>query len=397
MLREIIYKHLVHLFNIVFNCRKKNNVILFESYPELDGSPWMIYQALKQKGYDQKYKLIWATDSSYKSKTNIKCIPFFGKLNLWQAIHALYYQTTAKIIIDSNRPIYKTNPHSIRIFTRHGGTLKKCTDYMRSLGEMNYLLTLSCELQNIDYQDCGDYCLKNLDNILILGLPANDKLFEQIDLFSNGFYPRLSSQLSRKQIKKVIGWLPTYRQHRNDSTSEATKHFPYGVPLIQTDSELISLNHLLEEKNILLAIQMHHAQMENFSKKSFSNIVLITQDIKYEMNISTANLMQSFDALITDYSAAYHEYILLDRPIALSIDDYEEYAKNPGFSVDYFDLIKGVYLKNFTDLTHFVEDISNGIDSAKNEREKAKFRIHKYTDNQSTKRVVDFLIEKVKL
>ena len=142
---------------------------------------------------------------------------------------------------------------------------------------------------------------------------------------------------------------------------------------------------------------MHHAQAKNFPKIHFSNIILISQDLKYEMNVSTANLMQSFDAMITDYSAAYHEYTLLNRPIALTIDDFEEYSSKTGFVFDYFDWIKGVYLKNSTDLIHFIEDISNGIDSAKNEREKAIHRIHKHVDNQSTKRVLYFLIDKANL
>jgi hypothetical protein len=56
-----------------------------------------------------------------------------------------------------------------------------------------------------------------------------------------------------------------------------------------------------------------------------------------------------------------------------------------------------VYLKTIFDLTHFIEDVANGVDSAKAEREMAARRIHKYIDNQSTKRVVDFLVEKAKL
>ncbi len=142
---------------------------------------------------------------------------------------------------------------------------------------------------------------------------------------------------------------------------------------------------------------MHHAQMANFAKRSFSNIVLVDPKLKYEMNVSTANILQSFDALITDYSAAYYEYAMLDRPVALAIDDFEEYSSKTGFLFDYFEWIKGVYLKTIFDLTHFIEDVANGVDSAKAEREMAARRIHKYIDNQSTKRVVDFLVEKAKL
>ena len=173
--------------------------------------------------------------------------------------------------------------------------------------------------------------------------------------------------------------------------------FPFGIPLVKTEENLDQLNGLLKEKNILLAIQMHHAQMANFSKKSYSNIILIKQELKYEMNVSTANLMQSFDALITDYSAAYHEYIMLDRPVALTIDDYDSYVSKTGFLFDYFEWIKGVYLKTISDLILFIEDVAAGVDSAKAERKIAAGRIHKYIDNKSTQRVVDFIVENVDL
>ena len=372
-------------------------IILFESYPELDGSPWMIYQEMKHRGLDKKYKLVWAVGKDFKAPAGIMTVPFFGSLSRLQRWRRSWYNAKAKLIVDSNRPIFKKNPETVRLYTRHGGPFKKCEDYMHSLGKMDYMLTLSSELQKIDFDDCRGYCIDKIDEIIMLGFPANDRLFEKKDLFQNGFYPALSPSCSKSHFKKIIGWFPTFRQHRIGGRVDSTKVLPFGIPLVQTEEELVSLNDFLGEKNILLVIQMHHAQMANFAKRSFSNIVLVDPKLKYEMNVSTANILQSFDALITDYSAAYFEYAMLDRPVALAIDDFEEYLSKTGFLFDYFEWIKGVYLKTIFDLTHFIEDVANGVDSAKTEREMAARRIHKYIDNQSTKRVVDFLVEKAKL
>jgi CDP-glycerol glycerophosphotransferase (TagB/SpsB family) len=81
----------------------------------------------------------------------------------------------------------------------------------------------------------------------------------------------------------------------------------------------------------------------------------------------------------------------------LAIDDFEEYSSKTGFAIDYFEWIKGVYLKDSSDLVHFIENVADGIDIAKTEREKTMHRIYKFIDNQSTKRVVDFLVENAKL
>lgn len=372
-------------------------IILFESYPELDGSPWMIYQEMKHRGLDKKYKLVWAVGKDFKAPAGIRTVPFFGSLSRLQRWRRSWYNAKAKLIVDSNRPIFKKNPETVRLYTRHGGPLKKCPDYMHSLGKMDYMLTLSPAMQEVDFVDCKDYCVDKMENIVPLGFPANDRLFEEKDLFANGFYPALCSVQPQNRFAKIIGWLPTFRQHRIGGRIDSEKVYPFGVPLVQTEEDLQQLNQFLNEKNVLLVIQMHHAQAANFSKRTFSNIVLMDQNLKYEMNVSTANLMHSFDALISDYSAAYHEFVMLDRPVALAIDDFEEYSSRTGFVFDYFEWIKGVFLKTVPDLLHFVEDVANGVDSAKMEREMAARRIHKYIDNQSTKRVVDFLVEKAKL
>ena len=372
-------------------------IILFESFPELDGSPWMIYREMIRRGLDKKYRLVWAVDRDFKVPSGIENISFFGKLSFFQRICRFFCMLRVKLVIDSNRPICKKYSGMMRLFTRHGGPLKKCPNYMHSLGRMDYMLTLSPALQEIDFVDCKDYCVQKKEDILPLGFPANDRLFEKTDLYANGFIPALCPICPQERYSKIIGWLPTFRQHGQVDRIDSEKIFPFGVPLVQTLDDLQQLNRFLNERNILLAIQMHHAQAANFVKYSFSNIVLISQDLKYKMNVSTANLMQSFDALITDYSAAYHEYIMLDRPVALTIDDFEEYSSATGFLFDYFEWIKGVYLKTVPDLMCFVEDVAKGIDSAKDDRKKAVQRIHKYVDNQSTTRVVDFLVEKARL
>ena len=169
------------------------------------------------------------------------------------------------------------------------------------------------------------------------------------------------------------------------------------MPLIYTIEDLKVLNETLAKFDILLAIQMHHAQQNFFPSISFSNIILISPQIKRECQVTNAELMNSFDAMITDYSAAYYEYILLNRPIAISIDDLEEYSQKIGFSIDFFDIIRGQYLKSFNDLISFIQSLSKGDDLFIEDRARSLKKIHKWTDNQSTKRVVDFIEKNVNL
>ena len=369
----------------------KRDYILFESYPELDGSPWMIYQELINRGFNKRYKLRWLVDKSFKAPPNVPCATFFNG-SFHQEVKSCYLLAKAKVIIDSNRWVYKTNQKTFRLHTKHGAPLKDVYFYTSDLGDVDAVLSLSEEFIGIEEKNSPSAKGK----IIPLGYPTNDRLFENVDLYKLGFWEKITGQ--KEKFDRIIGWLPTYRQHRNGSKSgRASFVHPYGIPIIKHKDELENLNEVLKAKNVLLAIQIHHAQMKNFSDFSYSNIVLIPQSLKYEMNISTINLMQSFDAMITDYSAAYHEFLLLDRPIGLSIDDYDVYNKDPGFCLDYFDWIKGFYIKNFDDLLVFIQDTLEGRDVAKSERESALLRIHKNRDAKSTMRVVDYLIRAAKL
>lgn len=369
---------------------QKKEIILFESIPELSGSPWMIYEEMCRRGFGKKYKLVWAVDSSFKRPENVSCISFFGKQSVIRKILRKIYLCRVKAIVENNRFIYKVNPKTFRLHAQHGAPLKNASSYNTQIGNVDAILSLS---QNTVSQELKIFPL-TMDKFVTLGYPSNDNLFTKKDLYKIGFIPKLTN--SSKRYGRIIGWLPTFRQHLWSGAS-SDKVFPYGLPLIQTLDDFNELNLCLKEKNILLVVQMHHAQAQNFPIQNYTNIVLVNQLIKQEFNISTTDLMQSFDALITDYSGAYHEFLLLDRPIALSIDDYEEYSRKPGFSIDYFEWIKGVYLKNVHDLICFINDVSNGVDSAKAERECSMHRLHKYIDNQSTNRVVDFLVERLKL
>lgn len=389
-----IYFFCLRILSILTDIFHKRQYAIFESYPDFTGSPQKIYQELERRGFQKKLTFIWAID---KSQQNVflpyKAIPFWGNLNFWERLKRNLLLEKTTIIIDSNRPVHKVNSKTCRIFTRHGGTLKKCSSYMHSLGKMDYMLSLSDELKAIDFNETQNYCLKDINQVLTLGFPANDSLFSNKNVNIFDFFETARETNVHQEFSKIIGWLPTYRQHRNNTSSANTTTFPFGVPLLKDLNELQALNSFLSKKNILLAIQMHPAEANNFSKFELSNIALISQKKKDISNVSTLDIMKYFDALITDYSAAYHEYILLNRPVALTIDDFDEYASNTGFSFDYFEWIKGVYLKSFSDLIQFVDEIASNIDSKQDERNKAKSRIHKYTDDQSTQRVVDFIIK----
>lgn len=361
-------------------------VILFESYPDFNGSALAVYEELVRRGYDKKYDLVWAVYSDFNLKTDYKTVKFF---NCNSAEKQNIIRRT-KCIIDSNRFIQKFSPNVYRIFLRHGLTLKNCLGYARGIGMVDAIPTSSAEMLELDKKLWAP-CIK--DKFIITGTPGTDKLFHTKDLYA-GFIQEITG--TENKFSKIISWLPTYRDHRCSHFGK--NRFPFGLPSIHNLDEYNKINETLKKNNNLLIIQMHHAQAKNYQQlPKVSNIVFVNEVIKNKYHLSTMDILGNSDALITDYSAAYHEYIILNRPIALCIEDLVAYSKVQGFFCNYLDWIKGDYVMDNTDLCKWIDDISNGKDNSKSEREKSLNKIYKFKDDKATERVVNYLIEKANL
>ena len=106
MLKFIFFGVLKHF---PFSMLGLQHYILFESYPQLDCSPWMIYQEMKKRGFEKKYKLVWAVEASFVAPKNVCCIPFFCILSFFQRVKRIYCISNSKLIVDSNRFVEKIN------------------------------------------------------------------------------------------------------------------------------------------------------------------------------------------------------------------------------------------------------------------------------------------------
>lgn len=376
------------LLDIVLFCLKllriPRNVIILESVPDFSGSPKCIADELKRR-FGDKYRFFWAVEKEKKYLGNRQVLFFWGEVSLWDKIRKYYYLLRAKIIIDSNRPVLKLSDKCLRLFTRHGGTLKKNDKYMKSLGKMDYVLSLSPYLAEIDFQILNGCSITRPDQVLNLGYPANDMVFSDFDIYK-------CEMFKGKTYHKIVVWLPTFRNHKNnDESISLNLTGAYSMPIVHRLEDFEVLNSALKKLDVFLIVQLHPAQIAVMPKEEYSHICFLTQEQKEKNGIITPNLLHCADALITDYSAAYYEYVLLNRPIGLSIDDFEDYAAKIGFCVDYDSVICGDHLKNMDDLVCFLTNVAKGEDFYSEQRMRALKKIHQYVDNQSTKRVVDFI------
>lgn len=365
-----MFKKLLKRIICLFPCRK---IILMESVPDFSDSTKVLFDYLIEKKVNEDYKIIWIVVDDKKFKNvKIKNVKFVKR----KSFAFEYYTLFSKVIIDSNNFICKRRKDQFRLHLTHGTPLKKCDFYLKDAGDLDYI----CEI--------GSYLSK-----------TNSELFgvEQSKMIQPGFC-RNDILYNHKKVKKkiyknqrVIVWLPTYRQHNKQSIA-VSSDFKFGVPCIDNKKELDNVNNALKQSNIVLLIKLHPAQkVDGIKEMNLSNIKFITNEYLAENNMTSYELMAISDALITDYSTVYYDYLLTKNPIGLAISDIDIYEKEFGFALDYYKEITGFYIYNNQDLIKFINEVASGKDSYYSKREKTAKKFFDYVDGNATKRTYEFL------
>lgn len=170
-----------------------------------------------------------------------------------------------------------------------------------------------------------------------------------------------------------------------------------GVPLLDSNDKFEKLNKVLQKNDVLLIIKLHPAEdTTSMSLTDYSNICFLSDQDLEKKNATVYGLLAESDALLTDYSSVYYDYLLTDKPIGLVIDDLADYGRRNGFVYgEYKNFVKGDYIECLDDFFMFIYNIGHDIDINKEERQWAKNRYCEYQDFKSTDRVVDFIMKKL--
>lgn len=361
--------------------------IIFESYPEMSGNVGAVYNEFLRRGINKKYKLVWRVEDKRKYRAygipNVSFIDYEPK-GFWEKLKDLWYHWVSTAVIFENRFEEKKWKNQLTVNLMHGMPIKSNADYVEH-DTLDYIVSSGSGLNEILAREMDI----PIERFVTLGYPKTDLLNKK----TGSLY-----KLGVESFKGAIVWMPTYRKHKNaESHSHEGRQYPGGVPLLENEAEFEKLNECLAKCGYVLIIKLHPAQaIDGLKKHAQSNILLLLNEDLDEYETSVYELLAESDALLTDYSSVYYDYLLTDKPIGLVIDDIEEYANNRGLAFEYKDYIKGDYISTLGDLEAFIENVAAGKDPAEKERLWAKGQWCDFTDFESTNRVADFIVEKLK-
>lgn len=378
------------------------NLIVFRSGPHASSyvkgmdyadNARALFEHMLKEGYNHKYELVWIVkDPSEFSDVaqgngNVSFVSFDWTASEKKEERDAYYRAVclAKYIFMTDAYGFARNARKgqIRVQLWHGCGFKTRINFVRCEKRYEYTTVVS-ELYSKIHQDI--YGLRE-DQVLVTGYAKADWLFHPIR--------EMREKLPIPGASKHIFWLPTFRMASKGlgQLNEYDLKGQTGLPIADTFEKMEELDGLLEGVDAVLVIKPHPFQDSGGTERiHMKRIVWLENDMLVERDVQINQILGNADGLISDYSSAAVDYMLLDRPIGFALEDMEEYAGSRGFVFERIrDWLPGAELFSFSDLCSFVREVGMGIDSTKEKRRRLKKIMHKYSDDQSCRRILEAL------
>lgn len=352
-----------------------------------------LFEYMLEAGYNRKYELVWLVKepSDFKYITeeygNVHFLSFDWAASGRKEERDAYYRALclAKYIFMTDAYGFCRNAREdqIRVQLWHGFGFKTRVNFTRCEKRYEYNTVISDKYKEIHEEIYG----LRQDQVIVTGYPKNDWLF----------HPDMDwrQKLHIPEAGHYIFWLPTFRKPVGQlaELKERAPEGQTGLPMIYRREELEALDGVLAEKDTVLVVKLHPFQdPADIHCDGLPNIVLLTNEALVEKRLQVNQVLGHADGLISDYSSAAIDYLLLDRPVAFTLDDVEEYEKSRGFVFNPIrEWLPGSEINTYGDFVKFVVDVSDGKDSTKAKRREITEKLHSFFDDKSSMRVVKLL------
>lgn len=379
---------------------KLEDIIVFRSGPhatsyvqgmDFADNARALFEYMLENGYNEKYELVWFVKNpdefaSYRKYKNVKFLSFDWSMSKNKEERDEYYRVLclAKYFFFTDAYGFARNcrEDQIRIQLWHGCGFKTRVNFVRCEKRYEYTTVIS-DLYARIHADI--YGLRD-DQVLVTGYAKQDWLFHSI----------AEKQLTKLGIplnKKYIFWLPTFRTAKESLSqlNELQCVSETGLPILYSKDMLMLIDKVLAEHEMVLIVKLHPFQdRDKIDCTGFENIVLLENEQLLDADIQINQVLGWADALISDYSSVAVDYLLLNRPIAFTLDDVDAYESSRGFVFDNIkEWMPGVEIYDANDFRHFVEDVASGLDVSAQKRNKIRQQMYRYYDDKNCARILE--------
>jgi len=152
------------------------------------------------------------------------------------------------------------------------------------------------------------------DRVLVTGNPRTDQFWAPLD----------RDRLGQLGITgDFVAWMPTFRRTR---AVGAVRVRPNGSgPAADAGrAGLAALQAGLRSRGMQLVIKPHPMDAD---RRSWEGALTLTEEDLQRAGVTLYGLLGASSGLVTDYSSAWVDYLLLDRPLAFLVPDRESYER----------------------------------------------------------------------
>lgn len=262
----------------------------------------------------------------------------------------------------------------------HDRTSKVYTDYQSmNKNDFDYYIVSSEVSKRLIMGTYGfDY-----NQFKILGMCRNDYLFSSE--YPNGLRESLIKDVAY-DVKKVILYIPTHR----DNLSNISQ-FSAAKSLFGFDADLNKLNSFFQKEGILMICKVHPKQQSVIKQTDLPlSISLFRPNNQYGLS----ELMKISDALVTDYTSGYFDYLILDKPVIFNLYDINDYADTRGLIFNPIDPIcAGDIIHNETEFLRALANLDLNKENYREKRKDILNMLYYYKDSNACKRVYEFFFD----
>lgn len=356
----IILSEILSFFNKFIP--KSDKKILFFSNPSYNDNARALLQWSVENLPQGKYSFYSCVKiSTNGEKNNIKFISRVKGLFVFLRAKYVFYDIGTTRIRPSEKQMVVQLWHGtpLKMIGRSVSKIKK----QERLDDFSFVITTSEKFLKVFALafECDE------KKVRLFEYPRNDYLLKpDFSILQN---------YQNKVYKKNILWMPTFRKSFLDKNTGVNT---FSLPYFEDMKGLEDLNEYLRNNDSFLTVKLHPADISNsLSFPFFSNIKIFNIQEYNSYNIPNYSFVSCFDMLITDYSSIYFDWLLLDRPMAFTINDLAEYSSQRGFIFENpLEYMPGEIIRSTDQFYEVLDRIINNIDNFSVDRKRLRDYSH---------------------
>ncbi|KRL59037.1 CDP-glycerol glycerophosphotransferase family protein [Latilactobacillus fuchuensis] len=285
------------------------------------------------------------------------------KLAIWLKL------ASSQVIIGTHDP-YKVSKRQTYIQLWHGIPLKRMGFLAKNAniidlekGHQHWSKSVDYITSSSDmYDTLMSACEGIADNKFVhLGFPRND--FFQIDEQQKAERKLelvgLFDQAVIKKEPRLLFYLPTFRmEDNNQNLSDMLKN---GNIFGLTNFESNQFEALLARENIIIIAKLHpveEKQVDVTALNQLKHVKVIKGNWLQTNQHDLYEYLAVTDALMTDYSSVYFDYLLMDKPLLFLANDLKNYEARRGFLLTpYQTFAPGLVAKSMQEFNQALVDL----------------------------------------